>query len=44
MLRRLMISAYAGLRSDTGFAAELRQSGYSADTCTLAERYLGSHE
>jgi Ser/Thr protein kinase RdoA (MazF antagonist) len=40
MLRRLMLSAYAGLRHDTGLAAEMRERGYSAETCALAEPYL----
>ncbi len=40
MLRRLMLSAYAGLRHDTGLAAEMRERGYSAETCALAESYL----
>jgi Ser/Thr protein kinase RdoA (MazF antagonist) len=39
MLRRLMLSAYA-LRHDTELAAEMRASGYSAQTCALAEPYL----
>jgi Ser/Thr protein kinase RdoA (MazF antagonist) len=43
MLRRLMISAYGGLRSDTEFAADLRKSGYSAETCVLGEAYLSTH-
>ena len=40
MLRRLMLSAYAGLRHDTELAAQMSQSGYSAETCALAEPYL----
>ena len=40
MLRRLMLSAYIGLRPDTELAAELRETGYSAATCTIAEPYL----
>lgn len=40
MLRRLMLSAYAGLRHDTELAAQMRQNGYSAGTCALAEPYL----
>jgi Ser/Thr protein kinase RdoA (MazF antagonist) len=40
MLRRLMLSAYAGLRADTELAAEMRMSGYSARTCEIAEPYL----
>ncbi len=40
MLRRLMLSAYVGLRPDIELAAELAQNGYSAETCRLAEAYL----
>jgi Ser/Thr protein kinase RdoA (MazF antagonist) len=40
MLRRLMLSAYAGLRPDTELAEQMRADGYSAETCTLAEPYL----
>ncbi len=40
MLRRLMLTAYAGLRHDTELAAEMRASGYNAETCTIAEPYL----
>jgi Ser/Thr protein kinase RdoA (MazF antagonist) len=40
MLRRLMLSAYAGLRHDTELAAEMRERGYSAETCAIAESYL----
>jgi Ser/Thr protein kinase RdoA (MazF antagonist) len=40
MLRRLMLSAYAGLRPDTELAAQMRADGYSSETCTLAEPYL----
>ena len=40
MLRRLMLTAYAGLRHDTELAAEMRASGYNAETCTIAELYL----
>jgi len=40
MLRRLMLSAYAGLRADTELAAEMRARGYSAETCAIAEPYL----
>ena len=40
MLRRLMLSAYAGLRHDTELAAQMSQNGYSAETCALAEPYL----
>ena len=40
MLRRLMLTAYAGLRHDTELAAEMRASGYNARTCAIAEPYL----
>ena len=40
MLRRLMLSAYAGLRADTELAHQMREQGYSAQTCELAETYL----
>lgn len=40
MLRRLMLTAYAGLRHDTELAAEMRASGYNAETCAIAEPYL----
>ncbi len=40
MLRRLMLSAYAGLRHDTELAAEMSERGYSAETCAIAESYL----
>jgi Ser/Thr protein kinase RdoA (MazF antagonist) len=40
MLRRLMLSAYVGLRDDTDLAAELREAGFSGETCRLAETYL----
>jgi Ser/Thr protein kinase RdoA (MazF antagonist) len=40
MLRRLMLSAYAGLRHDTELAARMSGQGYSAETCALAEPYL----
>jgi Ser/Thr protein kinase RdoA (MazF antagonist) len=40
MLRRLMLSAYAGLRADTELAAQMRADGYSAETCAIAEPYL----
>ena len=41
MLRRLLISSYVGLRPDIGMAHELAANGYNAETCTLAETYLG---
>jgi Ser/Thr protein kinase RdoA (MazF antagonist) len=40
MLRRLMLSAYIGLRDDTDLARELRETGFSGATCRLAESYL----
>ena len=40
MLRRLMLTAYAGLRHDTELAADMRASGYNAETCRIAEPYL----
>ncbi len=40
MLRRLMLTAYAGLRHDTELAAQMRASGYNAETCAIAEPYL----
>jgi Ser/Thr protein kinase RdoA (MazF antagonist) len=40
MLRRLMLSAYAGLRADTELAAQMKANGYSAQTCRIAEPYL----
>jgi Ser/Thr protein kinase RdoA (MazF antagonist) len=40
MLRRLMVSAYVGLRSDTELAEELRRRGYNRASCGLAEKYL----
>jgi Ser/Thr protein kinase RdoA (MazF antagonist) len=42
MLRRLMLSAYAGLRADTELARELREAGFSGETCRLAESYLST--
>jgi Ser/Thr protein kinase RdoA (MazF antagonist) len=41
MLRRLMLAAYAGLRHDTELAAQMSASGYNAETCAIAEPYLG---
>jgi Ser/Thr protein kinase RdoA (MazF antagonist) len=40
MLRRLLITAYVGLRPDTELAAELKAAGYDEETCRLAEAYL----
>jgi len=40
MLRRLMLSAYIGLRPDTELAAELHQARFSSETCQIAEPYL----
>ncbi|MDT4939335.1 MAG: hypothetical protein QOG80_3006 [Pseudonocardiales bacterium] len=41
MLRRLMLSAYAGLRPDTELAHELAQNRFAAETCALSEGYCG---
>jgi Ser/Thr protein kinase RdoA (MazF antagonist) len=41
MLRRLMLSAYVGLRPDTELAHELAANRFAAETCALAEVYLG---
>jgi Ser/Thr protein kinase RdoA (MazF antagonist) len=41
MLRRLMLSAYAGLRPDTELAHDLAANRFAAQTSTLAEVYLG---
>ena len=43
MLRRLLISAYVGIRPDTELARELREAGYSTESCVLAERYLSRY-
>jgi Ser/Thr protein kinase RdoA (MazF antagonist) len=40
MLRRLMLTAYAGLRHDTELAAQMRANGYNGKTCAIAEPYL----
>jgi len=40
MLRRLLLSAYVGLRADTELAEELRVTHFSRTSCELAERYL----
>ncbi len=40
MLRRLMLSAYAGLRPDTDLAREMHEMRFAAQTCVLAEPYL----
>jgi Ser/Thr protein kinase RdoA (MazF antagonist) len=40
MLRRLMLSAYVGLRPDTELAHEMAANRFAAETCTLAEGYL----
>ena len=40
MLRRLLVHAYLGFRSDTDLAAEAHAAGYGAESCTVAERYL----
>lgn len=43
MLRRLLMSAYVGLRSDIDLARELAETGFSSTTCDLGETYLGTH-
>jgi Ser/Thr protein kinase RdoA (MazF antagonist) len=40
MLRRLMVSAYVGLRPDTELAAQLHAERFAATTCELAEEYV----
>ena len=40
MLRRLMLTAYDGLRHDTELAARMKADGYNTETCALAEPYL----
>jgi Ser/Thr protein kinase RdoA (MazF antagonist) len=40
MLRRLLVSAFAGHRSDIDLAAEMHASGYATQSCVLAESYL----
>jgi Ser/Thr protein kinase RdoA (MazF antagonist) len=40
MLRRLLLSAYIGLRAGTELAAELHATGFNAESCRLAEAYL----
>jgi Ser/Thr protein kinase RdoA (MazF antagonist) len=40
MLRRLMLSAYIGLRPDTELARELHEARFAAESCELGERYL----
>jgi Ser/Thr protein kinase RdoA (MazF antagonist) len=40
MLRRLMLTAYAGLRHDTELAGQMKADGYNAETCAIAELYL----
>ena len=36
-----MMSAYVGLRPDTELAHELARNRFAAETCALAEVYLG---
>ena len=43
MLRRLLMSAYVGLRSDIDLARELAENRFSLTTCDLGEAYLRSH-
>jgi Ser/Thr protein kinase RdoA (MazF antagonist) len=40
MLRRLLVHAYLGFRSDTDLAAEMHADGYGEESCVVAERYL----
>lgn len=40
MLRRLLLSAYVGLRPDTELAQELREARFAAESCAIAEKYL----
>ena len=40
MLRRLVLSAYLGLRPDTELARECREAGFNRVSCEIAERYL----
>lgn len=40
MLRRLLVCAFAGYRSDTDLVAEMHAGGYSTITCQLADQYL----
>jgi Ser/Thr protein kinase RdoA (MazF antagonist) len=42
MLRRLLLSAYVGLREGTDLAAELHAAGFSGESCRLAEAYLSA--
>ena len=42
MLRRLLVSAFAGHRADVEFAAQLQAMDYNDESCRLAERYLSS--
>lgn len=41
MLRRLMLSAYLGLRSESDLARDTLAGGFTAESCELGERYLG---
>jgi Ser/Thr protein kinase RdoA (MazF antagonist) len=43
MLRRLLLSAYVGLRPDTELAHELSEAGFARESCALAERYLSRY-
>jgi hypothetical protein len=40
MLRRLLLSAYVGLRPDTDLARGLGDAGFAGESCELAETYL----
>lgn len=41
MLRRLLLSAYVGLRPDTDLARGLSETRFAAESCAIAEKYLG---
>jgi Ser/Thr protein kinase RdoA (MazF antagonist) len=43
MLRRLLVSAYVGLRPDTDLATELGDAKFAAESCAIAEKYLGRY-
>ena len=40
MLRRLLVSAYLGLRAETYLADEMLEAEYNAGSCLVAEKYL----
>jgi Ser/Thr protein kinase RdoA (MazF antagonist) len=41
MLRRLLVSAYVGLRPDTDLARDLGEARFAAESCSIGEKYLG---